>query len=114
MHMRSVTLRQIAHSEWRNGILPALVQIVSYLIRRALPLAAFFSTAVLAQAHPGHDDGHELTWDFRHLGQHPWATFFWAAGLGFAAWGLSKLMALVGEAIIRSRLRPVRVERRRN
>jgi hypothetical protein len=26
-------------------------------------------------AHPGHDDGHELTWDLGHLAAHPLATF---------------------------------------
>lgn len=84
------------------------------LIRRAFTLVAFLATAVLAQAHPGHDDGHELTWDFQHLAQNPWATLGWAVSFGLAVWGLSRLMAVIGESIIRSRLRPVRVTRRRD
>jgi hypothetical protein len=34
--------------------------------------------ATLVYAHPGHD-GHELTWDMRHLAQHPFATMGCAA-----------------------------------
>jgi urease accessory protein len=32
------------------------------------------SLPLTALAHPGHDDGHELTWDFGHLVAHPLAT----------------------------------------
>ena len=34
------------------------------------PFAVLLSTAVLAQAHPGHD-GHDFTWDFGHLAAYP-------------------------------------------
>lgn len=37
-----------------------------------------------AQAHPGHDDGHEVTWEFRHLLAHPGATLSWLVLLGSA------------------------------
>jgi lysylphosphatidylglycerol synthetase-like protein (DUF2156 family) len=39
--------------------------------------------ATLAYAHPGHE-GHELTWDMRHLAQHPLATIGCAALVGVA------------------------------
>jgi hypothetical protein len=43
----------------------------------------------LAQAHPGHDDGHELTWDFRHLAAHPGATTICLTLLGLGAWEIN-------------------------
>jgi hypothetical protein len=46
----------------------------------------------LAQAHPGHDDGHELTWDFRHLAAHPGATTICLTLLGLGAWSLFRAM----------------------
>lgn len=47
-------------------------------LRRAATLASLIlaSVAPLA-AHPGHDDGHELTWDLGHLAAHPVATAIW-------------------------------------
>ena len=42
--------------------------------------------APLAQAHPGHDDGHELTWDFGHLAAHPGATLMCLGLVALAAW----------------------------
>ena len=57
-------------------------------LRRVLSLAAIFvALAAIVQAHPGHDDGHELTWDFSHLAAHPLATFAWAATLALIALG---------------------------
>ncbi len=112
--MRSITCCLIANSQWRNGMLHAYYSIVSFTLRRVFPLAvAFLSTALLVQAHPGHDDGHELTWDFQHLGQSPWATLAWAVGFGLGLWGLSQLMRVVAERIVRSQLRTVRVSRNR-
>ena len=44
------------------------------ILRHAVaPFAVLLSTAVLAQAHPGHD-GHDFTWDFGHLAAYPGAT----------------------------------------
>lgn len=78
------------------------------LLRRVLPLsAAFFTTAALLRAHPGHD-GHEFTWDFGHLANHPLATLGSVLVLTGAAWGVSRLLATAFS------LRPVRVERRRD
>jgi hypothetical protein len=68
------------------------------------------STALLAQAHPGHD-GHELTWDMQHLGQHPTATLAWALLLGGAAYIVSRGLAAFADIVARSR---VRVQRRRD
>jgi hydrogenase/urease accessory protein HupE len=45
------------------------------LVRRSLALAcAFPATFAPLFAHPGHDDGHELTWELSHLAEHPLAT----------------------------------------
>lgn len=44
--------------------------------------AAFVVLVSSVQAHPGHDDGHELTWELRHLAKHPGATFAWVAVFG--------------------------------
>lgn len=58
--------------------------------RHVLTLSAVFLAASVAHAHPGHD-GHELTWDFRHLAAHPLATLGCIAILAAAAWGGWKL-----------------------
>ena len=53
----------------------------------ALWLAILASTSLL-HAHPGHD-GHELTWDFRHLATYPLASIGCVAvavGCGGLAW----------------------------
>jgi hypothetical protein len=42
------------------------------------------SSAVM-QAHPGHD-GHELTWDFRHLAAYPFATIGCFVVIAAVAW----------------------------
>jgi hypothetical protein len=56
--------------------------------------AAFFATAALAQAHPGHD-GHDLTWDFSagHLATHPLATLMCSLVLVAGAWGVAQLVS---------------------
>ena len=60
-------------------------------LRRALtPSVIFLATAVFAQAHPGHD-GHDLTWDLRHLVANPGATLLCFGVVGAAAWGLWKM-----------------------
>lgn len=43
--------------------------------RRLTPFSAayLFSVSALV-AHPGHDGDHGLTWDLRHLAEHPLAT----------------------------------------
>jgi hypothetical protein len=53
--------------------------------------AAFVVTAALARAHPGHD-GHDLTWDFSHLAQHPFATIGCAAVVGAGVCVIMQLM----------------------
>jgi len=52
------------------------------LVRPALFLASM--SPVLA--HPGHDDGHELTWELSHLAAYPFATAGCLAVLAAAAW----------------------------
>lgn len=53
--------------------------------RFLLVAAGWFVSGALALAHPGHDDGHELTWDFDHLAAHPVATLLCFAVLALAA-----------------------------
>jgi hypothetical protein len=53
--------------------------------RFLLVAAGWFLSGALALAHPGHDDGHELTWDFDHLAAHPVATLLCFAVLVLAA-----------------------------
>jgi hypothetical protein len=50
---------------------------------RRLLTGCCLTVATLAHAHPGHD-GHELTWEMRHLAQHPFATIGCAAIVGAA------------------------------
>lgn len=57
---------------------------------RLFALAALLLPA-LAQAHPGHE-GHELTWDFDHLANHPLATLVCVGALTAAFWGVRELM----------------------
>jgi hydrogenase/urease accessory protein HupE len=56
---------------------------------RRLVLAVLASVAPL-RAHPGHDGDHGLTWELRHLAEHPLATLGWcaiaAAAVGAGAW----------------------------
>jgi hypothetical protein len=54
---------------------------------------AFLALTSLAQAHPGHDGGHDLTWDFGHLAQHPVATLVWTTLIGAAVWSSWQLVA---------------------
>jgi lysylphosphatidylglycerol synthetase-like protein (DUF2156 family) len=54
------------------------------LARAFVVSAAAVSTANLALAHPGHDDGHELTWELGHLAQHPLATLLCATVIAAA------------------------------
>lgn len=56
-------------------------------LRRALVLSGVFLAGVApVLAHPGHDDGHELTWELGHLVAHPVATFVCLAVLAAAGW----------------------------
>lgn len=45
-------------------------------------------SAASAQAHPGHEGGHEgddFVWTYEHASRHPWATLLWlAAGMALA------------------------------
>jgi len=49
--------------------------------RLGVAVIGFLWAASGVSAHPGHD-GHELTWDFSHLAQHPFATMGCAAVVG--------------------------------
>jgi hypothetical protein len=51
----------------------------STLVRGLALSAVALSSINLAQAHPGHDDGHELTWELGHLVEHPFATLLCVA-----------------------------------
>jgi len=67
--------------------------------RSLLLVTGFFASAVLAQAHPGHEGG-ELTWDFGHLAGHPLATFGCALVLVAGAWGAARLVNAAGERLV--------------
>ena len=68
------------------------------ILRRAVaPIAVFLSTAVLAQAHPGHD-GHDFTWDFGHLAAYPDATILCVGVVGVVIWGTWKIFRASAEA----------------
>lgn len=70
--------------------------------RFASGFAALLATAALLRAHPGHDDGHELTWDLGHLAAHPLATAGCLAVLAAGAW--------VGVQLLRRGAEPARVQ----
>jgi hypothetical protein len=67
--------------------------------RLALLATTFPALASLARAHPGHDGGHELTWDFSHLAAHPAATALWALVLAAATWGGARLAVALAERV---------------
>ncbi len=69
---------------------------------RLIPVAtAFLLLASAARAHPGHD-GHELTWDFSHLAQHPIATMGCAAVVGAAVAVLVQVLRRRSEPRVQS------------
>lgn len=70
--------------------------------RFLLGFSALLASAALLRAHPGHDDGHELTWDLGHLAAHPLATAGCVALLAAGAW--------VGIQLLRRDAQPVRVQ----
>jgi hypothetical protein len=58
---------------------------------RAALTTVLLAAPVVARAHPGHDGGHDLEWDFGHFASHPLATlacFALVAAAGWAAWRL--------------------------
>ena len=69
----------------------------SSFARRLLLSTLLLGSIDLLQAHPGHDDGHELTWDFSHLAAHPVATTLCFTVAATAVW--------VGLRLIRRRAR---------
>jgi hypothetical protein len=70
----------VSHGRLERRVLASSVMKTS-LWRAAAVLAPFILMVTVANAHPGHD-GHELTWDFSHLAQHPLATMGCAAVIG--------------------------------
>jgi len=58
----------------------------SSFARRLLLSTLLLGSIDLLQAHPGHDDGHELTWDFSHLAAHPVATTLCFTVAAAAVW----------------------------
>ncbi len=73
------------------------------IVHRLLLSTLFLGSLDLLQAHPGHDDGHELTWDFSHLASHPVATILCVTVAAASVW--------VGVRLIRVRATPL--QRRR-
>jgi hypothetical protein len=74
------------------------------LLRFFAATAVFLATAGLAQAHPGHD-GHDLTWDFAHLGAHPGATLLCFGVVASAVWLVWKLTRPADESAKAIRVR---------
>lgn len=66
-----------------------------------LAAATFLASYGLSHAHPGHD-GHELTWDFSHLAEHPLATLGCATVLGVGGWTLVRILRRVWEVRVQS------------
>jgi len=54
--------------------------------RFLIGFVALLASSPLLQAHPGHDGGHELTWDLGHLATHPLATASCLAVLAAGVW----------------------------
>jgi len=62
------------------------------LVRSVPAIFIACTLASVLHAHPGHDDGHELTWDLGHLIAHPGATllcFGSLAACGYIAYRLA-------------------------
>ena len=82
-------------------------------LRRAFShTTIFLATAVLVRAHPGHE-GHELTWDLRHLAANPGATLCCFGVVGAAAWGLWKMTRSATPAVKCVRVSVEETRRRR-
>lgn len=62
------------------------------LLRIASISVLILASIVPLAAHPGHDDGHELTWDLGHLTAHPIATAAWLAVFAAAGWATFVLL----------------------
>ena len=77
------------------------------LTRRAAPFtAALLATVTWAEAHPGHD-GHDFSWDFRHLADHPDATILCFGVIGAVAWVVWKVTSARSED---PKVSPVRID----
>ena len=65
-----------------------------------LPFVAGLCLALasIAHAHPGHDDGHELTWDFSHWLEHPLASAVCLAVVTVSTWAVWRLLRRVNAA----------------
>jgi hydrogenase/urease accessory protein HupE len=53
-------------------------------------------TCISAQAHPGHEGGHdgdEFVWTADHLARHPGATLLTLAAVALIAWGATRCFA---------------------
>lgn len=59
---------------------------------RSLLITAACGAPVLAQAHPGHDGEHDLTWDVDHFMRHPFATLACLSLVAAAAWVVWRLV----------------------
>lgn len=64
----------------------------SSLCRAAALATLILASTVPLAAHPGHDDGHELTWDLGHLAAHPLATAAGLAVIAAAGWAMFVLV----------------------
>ena len=70
-------------------------------LHRWLPFtASFWASAVVSQAHPGHEGG-EVTWDLTgsHLTAHPCATLICAIALTAGAWAGAQAASAAGNYV---------------
>jgi urease accessory protein len=76
---------------------------------RLLSLAALLAP-VLAQAHPGHDGGHDLEWDTSHFAAHPLATILCVGVLAAGIWAVVQFIRSrrAKDELVSSRVKPPR------
>ena len=86
------------NSEWRIGMCPAYwgSEMKLFTRRTAFLSVALLASASLAQAHPGHD-GHDFSWDFRHLADYPDATILCFGVIGAIGWFVWKVISAKAE-----------------
>lgn len=66
------------------------------MIRLLIILLACLLTCITAQAHPGHEGGHdgdEFVWTADHLARHPVATLLILAAVALIAWGAARFFS---------------------
>lgn len=66
------------------------------MLRFWITILACVLTSITAQAHPGHEGGHdgdEFVWTADHLARHPIATLMTMAAVALIAWGTYRFLS---------------------